>query len=161
MQTETRGGARAGAGRKPGSRQAEARRHLIAVKLNDQERALVLELGFGNASAGVRKALAMAARKVKRPRPATPPPPPLSTNRLRGAIHEGIGYLSDVPCHQRNIALFEDEDGQGVVRVEKSAPGGTQESICSPRPMTHASGTPACPIFTPDGCTMLLTYETY
>lgn len=67
-----RGGARPGAGRKPGSRLATARRHLLAVKVNDQERDLALTLGLGNASAGVRKALALAAGAVKTPRRTRP-----------------------------------------------------------------------------------------
>ena len=74
-ETKPRGGARPGAGRKPGSRQANARRHLLAVKVNDQERELALTLGFGNASAGVRKALVLAARTLKTPRRAQPARP--------------------------------------------------------------------------------------
>lgn len=57
------GGARTGAGRKVGYRKPGARRHLLTVKVSEEERALALALGDGNASDGVRVALAQAARR--------------------------------------------------------------------------------------------------
>lgn len=52
------GGKREGAGRKPGSSKPDSRRQLVAVRLSDEERAKAETIGEGNASAGLRKALA-------------------------------------------------------------------------------------------------------
>lgn len=52
------GGARPGAGRKPGSTKPESRRQLVAVRLSSDERAKAEMIGNGNASAGLRTALA-------------------------------------------------------------------------------------------------------
>jgi hypothetical protein len=56
--TTTHGGARDGAGRKPGSMKQDARRAMINVKLTPEEKALALAIGEGNASEGIRRALA-------------------------------------------------------------------------------------------------------
>lgn len=56
--TTTHGGAREGAGRKPGSTKRDARRAMINVKLTPEEKALALAIGEGNASEGIRRALA-------------------------------------------------------------------------------------------------------
>lgn len=55
--TTTHGGAREGAGRKPGSIKPDARRLMINVKLTAEEKALALAIGDGNASEGIRRAL--------------------------------------------------------------------------------------------------------
>ena len=51
------GGARPGAGRKPGYRKPDARRNMVNVRLSDAELMLALQLGEGNASEGIRRAL--------------------------------------------------------------------------------------------------------
>ena len=56
--TTTHGGAREGAGRKPGSIKTDARRLMVNVKLSPEERDLALAIGNGNASEGIRRALA-------------------------------------------------------------------------------------------------------
>jgi len=56
----THGGAREGAGRKPGWRKPGAKRIIVNVKLSEAERDLVLRLGEGNANEGIRKALRLA-----------------------------------------------------------------------------------------------------
>ena len=61
----THGGAREGAGRKPGWRKPGAKRIIVNVKLSKAERDLAVELGAGNASAGIRRALAVAANLVE------------------------------------------------------------------------------------------------
>ena len=55
--TTTHGGARNGAGRKPGSIKPDARRLMVNVKLTPEEKALALTIGDGNASEGIRRAL--------------------------------------------------------------------------------------------------------
>lgn len=59
--TTTHGGARAGAGRKLGYQKPEAKRELLVVKVTADEKDLARKLGDGNASEGVRRALALAA----------------------------------------------------------------------------------------------------
>jgi len=54
----THGGARKGAGRK---RDPGARRLTISAKVNEEEMLIAERLGWGNASAGVRAALAFCA----------------------------------------------------------------------------------------------------
>ena len=56
----THGGPRPGAGRKPGSVKPQTRRRLVAVRLDDAEMAKAISLGHGNASRGIRTALATA-----------------------------------------------------------------------------------------------------
>jgi hypothetical protein len=56
----THGGARAGAGRKTGSTKLTARRVGIFVRLSEAELEQARAIGEGNASAGVRQALAIA-----------------------------------------------------------------------------------------------------
>jgi hypothetical protein len=56
--TTTHGGAREGAGRKPGSVKSDAKREAINVKLTQEEKVLALAIGDGNASEGIRRALA-------------------------------------------------------------------------------------------------------
>jgi hypothetical protein len=51
---KTRGGARKGAGRKPGYRKPNAKRNQVNVRLTDAQMAAVNRLGNGNASAGLR-----------------------------------------------------------------------------------------------------------
>jgi len=53
----TSGGARPGAGRKVGYRKPDAMTHFIAVRLNDTHLVAARELGEGNVSLGVRRAL--------------------------------------------------------------------------------------------------------
>jgi hypothetical protein len=55
------GGARPGAGRKPGYRKPGPVLHNYACRLDPDERALALELGDGNFTKGVRTALQMVA----------------------------------------------------------------------------------------------------
>lgn len=66
--TNTHGGAREGAGRKPGSVKPDAKREAINVKLTQVEKALALAIGDGNASEGIRRALSAY--------PITPPAAP-------------------------------------------------------------------------------------
>ena len=66
--TSTHGGAREGAGRKPGSIKPDAKRAMINVKLTTEEKALALAIGDGNASEGIRRALSAY--------PITPPVAP-------------------------------------------------------------------------------------
>ena len=61
MTTTTHGGARTGAGRKLGYRSPDAKRVMIVVKVSADEKEFARTLGDGNASAGVRRALALAA----------------------------------------------------------------------------------------------------
>ena len=53
-----KGGARPGSGRPVGTVKPESKRQLVAVRLSDEERAKAETIGEGNASAGLRKALA-------------------------------------------------------------------------------------------------------
>jgi hypothetical protein len=62
-QPSTHGGPRPGAGRKPGSVKPGTKRSMINVKLTEEEKSLALAIGEGNASEGVRRAL--AAQKSK------------------------------------------------------------------------------------------------
>ena len=57
----THGGTRPGAGRKTGSTKTTARRVWIFVRLSEAELAQARAIGKGNASAGVRAALAKCA----------------------------------------------------------------------------------------------------
>ena len=57
MTTKPHGGAREGAGRKPGSTKPDARRLMVNVKLSPEERDFALAIGDGNASEGIRRAL--------------------------------------------------------------------------------------------------------
>lgn len=57
------GGARPGAGRKPGWRKPNKRDRILMVKLNATERTLAQTLGDGNASLGVRRALYRATQQ--------------------------------------------------------------------------------------------------
>lgn len=59
----THGGIRPGAGRKAGSVKPGTKRSMVNVKLTEEEKALALAIGEGNASEGVRRAL--AAQKIK------------------------------------------------------------------------------------------------
>ena len=65
MTEATHGGAREGAGRKPGWRKPGAKRIIVNVKLSEAERDLAVELGAGNASAGIRRALAVAENHLE------------------------------------------------------------------------------------------------
>jgi hypothetical protein len=56
-QQTTRGGFREGAGRKPGYRDPNAKRHQVNVRLADAELAKAKRLGDGNAARGIRLAL--------------------------------------------------------------------------------------------------------
>ena len=60
-QPSTHGGARPGAGRKLGYRSPDAKRVMIVVKVTADEKEFARQLGNGNASEGVRRALALAA----------------------------------------------------------------------------------------------------
>lgn len=57
----THGGSRPGAGRKPGYRKPDAKRRAVCLRLTEEEYALAVRLGSGNASAGLRTALLMTA----------------------------------------------------------------------------------------------------
>ena len=64
MTTKTHGGARPGAGRKPGYRVPGAKhRKLRPILLSDEELALAQDIGAGNASYGVRRAIYHALDK--------------------------------------------------------------------------------------------------
>ena len=54
---KTRGGAREGAGRKPGYRKPDAKRNQVNVRLDDVAMAKAKRLGDGNACRGIRRAL--------------------------------------------------------------------------------------------------------
>ncbi len=62
-----RGGARPGAGRKPGPDPNAEHRTRRMIMLNDEELAQARTLGDGNISAGVRLALALANRRPQGP----------------------------------------------------------------------------------------------
>ena len=57
------GGPRPGAGRKPGWRKPDKRDQILMLKLNVGERAMAQDLGDGNASLGVRRALYRATQQ--------------------------------------------------------------------------------------------------
>lgn len=61
----TRGGKRPNAGRKVGYRKPGARRHQLAIRLDDAEKAKALAIGGGNASEGLRIALHRARIDVR------------------------------------------------------------------------------------------------
>ena len=60
-QPSSHGGARPGAGRKLGYVKPGAKRAMIVVKVTTDEKDFARKLGEGNASEGVRRALALAA----------------------------------------------------------------------------------------------------
>ncbi len=64
--TNQHGGPRPGAGRKPGPHPDAAHRNRRMLLLNDAEYQQAREMGAGNASAGVRRALAIAAELPQR-----------------------------------------------------------------------------------------------
>ena len=59
--TTTHGGARPGAGRKLGYEKPGAKRALLVCKVTADEKDFARQLGNGNVSEGVRRALALAA----------------------------------------------------------------------------------------------------
>jgi len=61
MTTSTHGGARPGAGRKLGNGKPDAKSALLVCKVTTDEKDFARQLGNGNASEGVRRALALAA----------------------------------------------------------------------------------------------------
>jgi hypothetical protein len=65
--SEQHGGYRPGSGRKPGFKLAgAAHRTRRVILLNDAEHQLARELGEGNISAGIRRALAAMPRKAQK-----------------------------------------------------------------------------------------------
>jgi hypothetical protein len=72
----THGGPRPGAGRKPGYRKPNGRKNLVAVRLDDGELETATTLGDGNASAGIRSALARFSEPpASIPEPQSEPEP--------------------------------------------------------------------------------------
>lgn len=63
MPPTNHGGPRPGAGRKPGWRKPDKRDQILMVKLNTSERSMANEIGDGNASLGVRRALYRATQQ--------------------------------------------------------------------------------------------------
>lgn len=63
MPPTNHGGPRPGAGRKPGWRKPGARDQVLLVKLTTRERTMANEIGDGNASLGVRRALYRASQQ--------------------------------------------------------------------------------------------------